>query len=84
MLDVLEATPRMQVRDFGVLNFCNGLTHWTYRTSHTRDDVLDADYFVSVRDMMGAGDWIFVSASDGPMIFWARGNELGVTLERVR
>lgn len=85
MLDTLEAAPRMQVRNLSVLNFCNGLTHWSYGpTQHTRDDVLDAGYFVPVRDMVGPGDWIFVSASDGPLILWARGNEIGVTVERVR
>jgi hypothetical protein len=37
-----------------------------------------------VRDLLAVGDWIFVSASDGPLVLWVRGNEIGCTVERVR
>ena len=86
MLDTLEAATRMQVRNLSVMNYANGMTHWTYKPDgHTRDDVLSAaGYFESVRDMLAPGDWIFVSASDGPLILWVRGNEIGCTVERVR
>jgi hypothetical protein len=78
------AHPRCKVRDLGVLGYAAGLSHWTYKTNDSSEDVQRPDYFAAVRDMMGAGDWIYVSASDGPLILWARDNAPGVTLERVR
>ena len=76
--------PRCKVRDLGVLAYVAGMNHWSYKTDDVREDVQRPDYFAGVRDMIGAGDWMFVSASDGPLILWARDNALGVTLERVR
>ncbi len=78
------ALPRCRVRDLGVLAYVAGMNHWSYKTDDRLEDVQHADYFSGVRDMICAGDWMFVSASDGPLILWARDNALGVTLERVR
>jgi hypothetical protein len=81
----IATQPRIRVREFSALNYANGMTTWSLSTSeHTIEDVLHAGYFEAVRDMFGPGDWIFVSASDGPLILWARGNALGCTVERVR
>jgi len=87
MLDTasIATQPRMCVREFSALSYANGMTTWGLNTTqHTCADVLTAGYFEAVRDMLGHGDWIFVSASDGPLILWARGNALGCTVERVR
>jgi hypothetical protein len=84
MLDALETAPRLQVRNLSVLNYAAGMSHWSYKTDDTSADVLAAGYFESVRDMLAFGDWLFVSASDGPLILWVRGGQIGVTVERVR
>lgn len=85
MLDTTVAPARLHVRDLSVLHYANGMTQWGYGpTKHTRDDVLEQGYFEAVRDMFAPGDWIFVSASDGPLILWVRGSSIGSIVERVR
>jgi hypothetical protein len=75
----------LQVRNLSVFHYANGMTHWGYGPSaHTCADILEAGYFEGVRDLLAVGDWIFVSASDGPLVLWVRGNEIGCTVERVR
>jgi hypothetical protein len=86
MLATIETDhPRSAVRNLGVLSYVCGVTHHSYKTDATCEDVLRAGYFDGVfLSLISPGDWLFVSASDGPLILWARECGLSVTLERVR
>ena len=57
------------IRNLSVLAYANGFTLWHYKAGIDRLDTIGAtDFFADAADMLGIGDIMMVSASDGARI----------------
>lgn len=53
---------RFNIRDLAAIQYAIGITHWTYKAGeHTAAQVMKPGYWNEATDMLGSGDWIFVS-----------------------
>lgn len=60
---------KAQVRYLSVLAYASGFTHWLYQSCNLAD-VTAPDFFTDLRDLLGRGDIILVSARDGAAQLW--------------
>jgi hypothetical protein len=55
-------------RNFSVLAYANGFTHWHYRTADSLTAILAAGYFAPAAEMLRPGDQITMNFPNGSEI----------------
>ena len=73
----IELQDRFSIRELSVLAYANGFTLWHCKVG-VLSDVTTYNYFSDAADMLGKGDVIICSASDGvKMLFVVSSDSIG-------